>query len=411
MLSRRVVITGVGVVSPIGNNVSDFNNSLKNGVNGINDITLFDKEKSSIKIAAEVKNLDFNSFIDKKELNKMDRFTQFAVIASDQAIESSNLNSYKSLDKERVGVIIGSGIGGISTLTEQHIRLQKSPKRVSPFFIPSLISDIAAGHVSIKYGFKGPNYGLVSACATGTHAIGDAYRMIQYGDSDVIITGGTEASVHPLAVAGFANMRALSKNPNYNDACRPFDLNRDGFVLGEGSGVIVLEEYEHALKRNANILCEIVGYAATGDAFHLTSPAPNGEGAARSMQLALNDAKISCNSIDYINAHGTSTPYNDKFETAAIRSTFKNYADTISISSTKSMTGHLLGAAGAVEAISCILSIKNGYVPPTINYHTPDPDCNLNYTPNKLVYKDIDYAMSNTFGFGGHNSTIIFKKK
>ena len=411
MFSRRVVITGVGVVSPIGNNVSDFNNSLKNGVNGINDITLFDKEKSSIKIAAEVKNLDFNSFIDKKELNKMDRFTQFAVIASDQAVESSNLNSYKSLDKERVGVIIGSGIGGISTLTEQHIRLQKSPKRVSPFFIPSLISDIAAGHVSIKYGFKGPNYGLVSACATGTHAIGDAYRMIQYGDSDVIITGGTEASVHPLAIAGFANMRALSKNPNYNDACRPFDLNRDGFVLGEGSGVIVLEEYEHALKRNANILCEIVGYAATGDAFHLTSPAPNGEGAARSMQLALNDAKISCNSIDYINAHGTSTPYNDKFETAAIRSTFKKYADTISISSTKSMTGHLLGAAGAVEAISCILSIKNGYVPPTINYHTPDPDCNLNYTPNKLVYKDIDYAMSNTFGFGGHNSTIIFKKK
>ena len=411
MLSRRVVITGVGVVSPIGNNVSDFNNSLKNGVNGINDITLFDKEKSSIKIAAEVKNLDFNSFIDKKELNKMDRFTQFAIIASDQAIESSNLNSYKSLDKERVGVIIGSGIGGISTLTEQHIRLQKSPKRVSPFFIPSLISDITAGHVSIKYGFKGPNYGLVSACATGTHAIGDAYRMIQYGDSDVIITGGTEASVHPLAIAGFANMRALSKNPNYNDACRPFDLNRDGFVLGEGSGVIVLEEYEHALKRNANILCEIVGYAATGDAFHLTSPAPNGEGAARSMQLALNDAKISCNSIDYINAHGTSTPYNDKFETAAIRSTFKKYADTISISSTKSMTGHLLGAAGAVEAISCILSIKNGYVPPTINYHTPDPDCNLNYTPNKLVYKDIDYAMSNTFGFGGHNSTIIFKKK
>ena len=411
MLSRRVVITGVGVVSPIGNNVSDFNNSLKNGVNGINDITLFDKEKSSIKIAAEVKNLDFNSFIDKKELNKMDRFTQFAVIASDQAVESSNLNSYKSLDKERVGVIIGSGIGGISTLTEQHIRLQKSPKRVSPFFIPSLISDIAAGHVSIKYGFKGPNYGLVSACATGTHAIGDAYRMIQYGDSDVIITGGTEASVHPLAIAGFANMRALSKNPNYNDACRPFDLNRDGFVLGEGSGVIVLEEYEHALKRNANILCEIVGYAATGDAFHLTSPAPNGEGAARSMQLALNDAKISCNSIDYINAHGTSTPYNDKFETAAIRSTFKKYADTISISSTKSMTGHLLGAAGAVEAISCILSIKNSYVPPTINYHTPDPDCNLNYTPNKLVYKDIDYAMSNTFGFGGHNSTIIFKKK
>ena len=410
MASKRVVITGIGVVSPIGNNITDFNNSLQNGVNGISEITLFDKENSSIKIAAEVKNLDFNSFINKKEMNKMDRFTQFAVIASDQAIESSNLNSYKGLNKERVGVIIGSGIGGISTLTEQHIRLQKSPKRVSPFFIPSLISDIAAGHVSIKYGFKGPNYGLVSACATGTHAIGDAYRMIQYGDSDVIITGGTEASVHPLAIAGFANMKALSKNPNHNNACRPFDLNRDGFVLGEGSGVIVLEEYEHALKRDANILCEIVGYAATGDAFHLTSPAPNGEGAARSMQLALNDAKISYNSIDYINAHGTSTPYNDKFESTAIRSTFKKYAETISISSTKSMTGHLLGAAGAVEAISCILSIKNGYVPPTINYQTPDPDCNLNYTPNKLVFKDIVYAMTNTFGFGGHNSTLIFKK-
>ena len=410
MASKRVVITGIGVVSPIGNNITDFNNSLQNGVNGISEITLFDKESSSIKIAAEVKNLDFNSFINKKELNKMDRFTQFAVIASDQAVESSNLKSYKGLNKERVGVIIGSGIGGISTLTEQHIRLQKSHKRVSPFFIPSLISDIAAGHVSIKYGFKGPNYGLVSACATGTHAIGDAYRMIQYGDSDVIITGGAEASVHPLAIAGFANMKALSKNPDHNNACRPFDLNRDGFVLGEGSGVIVLEEYEHALKRDAKILCEIVGYAATGDAFHLTSPAPNGEGAARSMQLALNDAKISYNSIDYINAHGTSTPYNDKFETTAIKSTFKKYAKTISISSTKSMTGHLLGAAGAVEAISCILSIKNGYVPPTINYQTPDPDCNLNYTPNKLVFKDIVYAMTNTFGFGGHNSTLIFKK-
>ncbi len=410
MISKRVVITGAGVVSPIGNNIADFNNSLKNGTNGISDITLYDNEKSSIKIAAEVKNLDFNSFFDNKELNKMDRFTKFAIIASDQAIDSSNLNNYQSLNKERVGVIIGSGIGGITTLTEQHIRLQKSPKRVSPFFIPSLISDIAAGHVSIKHGYKGPNYGLVSACATGTHAIGDAYRMIQYGDSDVIITGGTEASVHPLAIAGFANMRALSKNRNYNDACRPFDLNRDGFVLGEGSGIIILEEYEHALKRNANILCEIVGYAATGDAYHLTSPAPNGEGAARSMQLALNDAKIDCNLIDYINAHGTSTPYNDKYETAAIKSIFKKHAEYISISSTKSMTGHLLGAAGAVEAITCILSINNNYVPPTINYKTPDPDCNLNYTPNKLIVKNINYAMSNTFGFGGHNSTLIFKK-
>jgi 3-oxoacyl-[acyl-carrier-protein] synthase II len=286
----------------------------------------------------------------------------------------------------------------------------KSPKRVSPFFIPSLISDIAAGHVSIKYGFKGPNYGLVSACATATHAIGDAFRMIQYGDADVIVSGGSEASVHPLAVSGFANMKALSKNPDFKSASRPFDLNRDGFVLGEGAGILVLEEYNHALKRNANILCEIVGYAATADAYHLTSPAPNGEGAARSMQLAINDANISSNQIDYINAHGTSTPYNDKYETAAIKTVFENHINNLNISSTKSMTGHLLGAAGAIEGISCILSIINSYIPPTINYQTKDPECDLNYTPNNAISKEVNYAMTNTFGFGGHNSTLIFKK-
>ena len=410
MSNRRVVITGYGIVSPIGNNINEFNHSIKNGNNGVKEITLFNPENFPIKIAAEVKNLDLNSFFDTKEMNKMDRFTMLAIIAADQAITDSSLINNKSINYERIGVIIGSGIGGINTLSEQHLRLLKSPKRVSPFFIPSLISDIAAGHISIKHGFKGPNYGLVSACATGTHAIGDAYRMIQYGDADIIISGGSEASVHPLAVSGFANMRALSKNPDYKSASRPFDLNRDGFVLGEGAGVIILEEYEHAMKRNANILCELSGYAATADAYHLTSPAPNGEGAARSMSLAIKDAKINPEEIDYINAHGTSTPYNDKFETMAIHSTFKDYAKELYISSTKSMTGHLLGAAGAIESICCILAIQNNFIPPTINYSVPDPECNLNYTPNTSIDKKIKYAMSNTFGFGGHNSTLIFKK-
>ena len=410
MSNRRVVITGYGIVCPIGNNINEFNHSIKNGKNGVKEITLFNSENFPIKIAAEVKNLDLNSFFDTKEMNKMDRFTMLAIIAADQAITDSSLINNKSINYERIGVIIGSGIGGINTLSEQHLRLLKSPKRVSPFFIPSLISDIAAGHISIKHGFKGPNYGLVSACATGTHAIGDAYRMIQYGDADIIISGGSEASVHPLAVSGFANMRALSKNPDYKSASRPFDLNRDGFVLGEGAGVIILEEYEHAMKRNANILCELSGYAATADAYHLTSPAPNGEGAARSMSLAIKDAKINPEEIDYINAHGTSTPYNDKFETMAIHSTFKDYAKELYISSTKSMTGHLLGAAGAIESICCILAIQNNFIPPTINYSVPDPECNLNYTPNTSIDKKIKYAMSNTFGFGGHNSTLIFKK-
>ena len=410
MSNRRVVITGYGIVCPIGNNINEFNHSIKNGKNGVKEITLFNSENFPIKIAAEVKNLDLNSFFDTKEMNKMDRFTMLAIIAADQAINDSSLINNKSINYERIGVIIGSGIGGINTLSEQHLRLLKSPKRVSPFFIPSLISDIAAGHISIKHGFKGPNYGLVSACATGTHAIGDAYRMIQYGDADIIISGGSEASVHPLAVSGFANMRALSKNPDYKSASRPFDLNRDGFVLGEGAGVIILEEYEHAMKRNANILCELSGYAATADAYHLTSPAPNGEGAARSMSLAIKDAKINPEEIDYINAHGTSTPYNDKFETMAIHSTFKDYAKELYISSTKSMTGHLLGAAGAIESICCILAIQNNFIPPTINYSVPDPECDLNYTPNTSIDKQIKYAMSNTFGFGGHNSTLIFKK-
>ena len=285
----------------------------------------------------------------------------------------------------------------------------QSPRKVSPYFIPTMISDIAAGQISIRHGFKGINYGIVSACATGSHAIGDAYRQIRYGDADIIISGGSEASISPMSIAGFANMKALTKNPDINTACRPFDLNRDGFVMGEGSGILVLESEKSALKRNANILCEIVGYGATADAFHITSPIPDGLGASKAMEIALNENKIKAQDIDYINAHGTSTPFNDKNETKAIKNTFKKHAYNLNISSTKSLTGHLLGAAGSVEAIACILAINNSFIPPTINYQDVDPNCDLNYTPNKSINKKINYAMSNTFGFGGHNASLIFK--
>ena len=358
-------------------------------------------------IAGEVK-IDLKDYFSKKELNKLDRFTAFSIIAADEAIKQANIP--KSLDFNRIGVIVGSGIGGIGTFENQHKRLLKHPKKVSPYFIPTMISDIAAGHISIKYGFKGINYGIVSACATGTHAIGNAYRQIKYGDADIMIAGGSEASITPISIAGFSNMRALSKNPNINSASRPFDLERDGFVMGEGAGVVVLENKDSAIKRNAKILCELVGYGATADAYHLTSPTPGGLGAIESMKIALKENNISPDEINYINAHGTSTPYNDKNETAAIKDVFKENASKVNISSTKSMTGHLLGAAGAIETISCILSIKNSYIPPTINYSNPDPECDLNYTPNKSIDTSVDYAMSNTFGFGGHNATIILKK-
>lgn len=408
MSRRRVVVTGMGIISPVGNNIEEYWDALTNGENGIGKITLFDTNDFSVKIAGEIKNIDFTSFLDSKEMNRMDRFTILALIAAQEAVKQSRLEKH-SLDSNRIGVIVGSGIGGITTLTNQYKKLLNSPRRVSPFFIPSLISDIAAGHISIKYGFKGPNYGVVSACATATHAIGDAYRMIQYGDADIIISGGTEASVHPLAVAGFTNMKALSKNSNPTTANRPFDLNRDGFVLGEGAGILVLEEYSHAKKRGVNILGEIIGYGATGDAYHVTSPAPDGEGAARAMKCAIEDANIQANDVQYINAHGTSTPYNDKNETVAIKSVFNNHAENLYISSTKSMTGHLLGAAGGIELISCIQTLLTGIIPPTINYNTPDPECDLNYVPNHSISKNINYTMSNTFGFGGHNAVIIMK--
>ena len=406
-MKNKVVITGIGVISPIGNNKEDFLSSLKNGTNGIKKISLFSTEDFSVKIAGE-SDIKLEDKFSNKELNKIDRFTAFSILAAEEAVKQSNLENHSS--KENIGVIVGSGIGGIRTFEEQHKRLLKHPRKVSPYFIPSMISDIAAGHISIKYGFKGINYGVVSACATGSHSIGDAYRQIKYGDAEIILAGGSEAPITPMSMAGFTNMKALTKNPDINQACRPFDLNRDGFVMGEGSGILVLESEQSAINRNAPILCEIIGYGATADAYHLTTPAPEGSGASRAMEIALKENNTNYRDIDYINAHGTSTLFNDKNETAAIKNTFKEHSKNISISSTKSMTGHLLGAAGAIEAIASILAINNSFIPPTINYKNYDPDCDLSYTPNKLIKKDVSYAISNTFGFGGHNASLIFKK-
>ena len=406
-MSRRVVVTGTGILSPIGNSTQEFNNGLKNGVNGIAPITCFNTDEYSVHLAGEVK-INLEDHFEKRELNRMDRFTAMALIASSEAVNQSNIDDDR-LDKNRIGVVIGSGIGGINTFEEQHKKLLNNPRRVSPFFIPSMISDIASGQVSIKYGFKGPNYCVVSACATASHAIGDSFRMIQYGDADIIITGGSDASITPMAVSGFANMKALTKNDNPETASRPFDANRDGFVMGEGAGIIILEELEHAQKRGAEILGEIAGYGATADAHHLTRPAPDGDGAVRAMNRAMEDAKCQPENIDYINAHGTSTPFNDKIETTAIKTAFGIHARKLSVSSTKSMTGHLLGAAGGIEAVASILSMRNNFLPPTIHYETSDPECDLNYVPNSTVEKEIQYSMSNTFGFGGHNAVLIFK--
>jgi len=406
---RRVVVTGMGVLSPIGNSIPDFSTSLFARKNGICNITHFDTSAFDVHLAGEVKGLDFDNYFDRRDLNRMDRFTAFAMIASDEAISSASFG-VNIPDKDRIGVIIGSGIGGINTFTEQHSRLLNHPRRVSPFFIPAMITDIAAGQVSIKHGFTGPNYAVVSACATSSNVIGDAHRLIFYGDADVIIAGGTDASINPLSVAGFSNMKALTKNPDPDTACRPFDLNRDGFVMGEGAGILVLEELHHALQRNAPILCELAGYGATADAYHLTTPDPEGKGAISSMRLAVKDAKLNLNDVDYINAHGTSTPYNDSTETKAIRALFEKHSERLLVSSTKSMTGHLLGAAGGIEAIAAILSIAESKAPPTIHYSTPDPQCDLDYIPNMARQMEINVAISNTFGFGGHNATLLFKK-
>ena len=396
----------MGVISSLGNSTKTFFENITDGKSGISPITSFDTTNHPVKIAGEIK-INLDEYFDSKELNRLDRFSAFALLAAKEAIEDNIVND--SL-KSKVGVIIGSGICGLHTMEEQYSRLQKSPKRVSPFFVPSMILDIVSGHISIKYGFKGPNFAVVSACASANHAIGESFNRIKYGMNDIIVTGGTEGGITPLSIAGFANMKALTKNSDYNLASRPFDNERDGFVIAEGAGILVLEEYGHAKKRGAEILGEIIGYGATADAYHLTSPALDGAGAVETMSEALRSANINSAEVNYINAHGTSTPFNDKIETLAIKKVFSKEFNDLFVSSSKSMLGHLLGAAGAVEAIITIKALQTGIFPPTINYNTPDPDCDLNYIPNKAIEKNINYALSNAFGFGGHNASLLFKK-
>src|SRR3954467_1201968 len=410
MEKRRVVVTGIGAVTPLGNDAETTWQGILEGKSGIGPLTRVNADEYPAKVAAESTDFNPEAFIDKKDARKMDRFTQFAVASALMAVQDANLKINEE-NSHRVGVWIGSGIGGMETFETQHNNfLQKGYRRVSPFFVPMLIPDMAAGQVSIILGARGVNSCTVTACATGTNSIGDAFKVIQRGDAIAMITGGAEAPITNMSVAGFCANTALSTNPDPKTACRPFDADRDGFILGEGAGIIVLEELEHALARGAHIYAEIVGYGSTGDAYHITGPAPGGEGGARAMKMAINDGGLKPEEIDYINAHGTSTGYNDKFETAAIKSVFEDHATKLAISSTKSMTGHLLGAAGGVEAIISVLSIKEGIIPPTINYNTPDPECDLDYVPNEARKQDIKVALSNSLGFGGHNATIVFKK-
>lgn len=412
MKKRRVVVTGLGAVTPIGNDVQTFWEGLLEGRNGVDLITHFDTTKFDTKFAAELKNFDPSIYIDKKQIRRMDRFTQFALSTSAQAIEDSKLNLEK-INLERFGVIYGSGIGGIKTFEDQNFNYftERNPQRINPFFITMMIADIAAGHISIRYGLKGPNYSTTSACATSSHAIADAFILIERGNADLMICGGSEAAITELSIGGFNSMRALSTwNDNYKKASRPFDKDRSGFVMGEGSGTIILEEMEHALNRGANIYAELAGIGLTADAHHMTAPDPEGYGAVRSMREAILDADLKPIEVDYVNAHGTSTPLNDVTETRAIKTALGEHAHCIHVSSIKSMTGHLLGAAGAIEAISTILTLKNDVIPPTINLENQDPDCDLNYCANKPVYTIVNAAISNTFGFGGHNASLLFKK-
>lgn len=408
--NRRVVITGLGAVTPVGNDVSTMWENIVAGNSGIDITTRVNTEDYPAKVAGEVKEFDPLKFIDKKDVRKMDPFTQYAVSASKMAVEDAGLVIDES-NADRVGVWIGSGIGGMQTWEEQHRKfLEKGPRRVSPFFVPMMIPDMAAGQVSIQLGAKGINACTTTACASGANSIGDAFKAVQRGDVDYIIAGGTEAPITDMSFAGFSSAKALSTNPDPKTACRPFDKNRDGFVMGEGSGILIMEALETALERGAHIYGEIVGYGATGDAYHITAPADNGEGAARAMQQALNDAGLSPKDIDYINAHGTSTDLNDKYETSAIKTVFGEHAHNIAISSTKSMTGHLLGAAGGVEAVISLKAIEEGIVPPTINYETPDEECDLDYVPNEARKQEVNAVVSNSLGFGGHNVSLIFKK-
>jgi 3-oxoacyl-[acyl-carrier-protein] synthase II len=409
-MKNRVVITGMGAVTPIGNDVNSFWNNIKEGTCGIDVIKSFDISDFKCKLGAEVKNFDATVAIDKREARKMDKYCQYAMVAADEAIKNSGLD-LEAIDKERLAVVVGSGIGGLSTIEQEHAKLaEKGPNRVSPFLIPMIISNIAAGNIAIKYGAKGMCTSVVTACATGTNAIGDAFHLIQDGRADIIIAGGAEGSITPLALAGFASLTALSKSEDPLRASIPFDKERDGFIMGEGAGIVILESLEHAEKRNAKVYAEMKGYGATCDAYHITSPSPDGEGAARAMVMALKDGDVKAEEVSYINAHGTSTPYNDKFETIAIKSAFGESAYKIPVSSTKSMTGHLLGAAGAIEAIVCAKALEEGFVPATIGYKVPDEECDLDYVPNNGRKQELQYAMSNSLGFGGHNATILLKK-
>ncbi|ABS73498.1 MULTISPECIES: beta-ketoacyl-ACP synthase II [Bacillus] len=410
MSKKRVVVTGLGALSPLGNDAETSWKNAIGGVSGIGPITRVESDEYPAKVAAELKDFNIENHMDKKEARKMDRFTQYAVVAAKMAVQDAGLNITDEI-APRVGVWVGSGIGGLETLESQfEIFLTKGPRRVSPFFVPMMIPDMATGQISIALGAKGVNSCTVTACATGTNSIGDAFKVIQRGDADAMITGGTEAPLTRMSFAGFSANKALSTNPDPKTASRPFDKNRDGFVMGEGAGIVVLEELEHALARGAKIYGEIVGYGSTGDAYHITAPAQDGEGGARAMQEAIKDAGIKPEEIDYINAHGTSTYYNDKYETKAIKTVFGDHAYKLAVSSTKSMTGHLLGAAGGIEAIFSVMAIKDGIIPPTINIETPDEECDLDYVPDKAREQDVNVVLSNSLGFGGHNATLIFKK-
>lgn len=409
-MKKRVVVTGLGAVTPVGNNVETAWNNIVAGKSGVGPMTRLNPDDFSAKVAAEVKDFDIENFIERKDARKMDRFTHFALVAALEAVKDADLTIDES-NAAQVGVWIGSGIGGMETFEKQFETFQKRGyRRVSPFFVPMMIPDMATGQVSIYLGAKGVNSCTVTACATGTNSIGDAFKVIQRGDAVAMIAGGAEAPITQMSVAGFCANTALSTNPDPDTASRPFDLNRDGFVIGEGAGVLILEELEHALNRGAKIYAEIVGYGSTGDAHHITAPAPGGEGGVRAMKMALEDGGLSPEDVDYVNAHGTSTPYNDEFETAAVKEVFGDYAYKLAMSSTKSMTGHLLGAAGGVEAIFTVLAIRDSMLPPTINYETPDPKCDLDYVVNESRKGEIRAAISNSLGFGGHNATIAFKK-
>ena len=410
-MKKRVVITGIGAVTPLGNDAWSTWENAKKGISGIGIAQRVNLDKVDVKLAGEVKNFKPDDFMDRKEARRMGRFSQLAVAASKMAVEDAGIQMGENVNAERVGVWIGSGIGGLGEFEEQHKKfLEKGQRRVNPFTIPMFIPDMAAGRVSIELGAKGINNASVTACASGSNSIGDAFRALQNGYGDVMIAGGAEATITEMTIAGFSNMTALSLNPDPLTACRPFDKNRDGFIIGEGSGIVILEELQHAKARGAKIYGEIVGYGATGDAYHITSPAPEGEGAARAIKQALEDADIHPSEVDYINAHGTSTPLNDLYETKAIKEVFKEHAYQLAVSSTKSMTGHMLGAAGAVEAIFSLLTIRDGVIPPTINYETPDEELDLDYVPNIAREKHVQIAVSNSLGFGGHNASLIFRE-